>query len=144
MDATGKIAVKSALVGRIFFNSMVFVLGLILFVPSFYKISAFAYHRFNSIAVSGEVVNKGMGRTLGCRPNIRYTEPNGNIREFKSRVIYHFLICPEKGERVTVLYREGMPEKTIVAGYFHYVFFSTVFILIGLYLMYVGGRGRLK
>ncbi len=144
METAGSIAVKSSLVGRILFNSMVLVLGLILFIPSFYKISAFCYHRFHSVAISGEIVAKGMGRNIGCRPNIRYTEPNGSPREFKSKIIYHYLVCPEKGEKITILYREGMPEKTIVAGYFHYGFFSGIFMLIGLYLIYVGGRGRLK
>jgi hypothetical protein len=131
-------------VGRILGNSLVFALGLIIFIPSFYKISVFFHHNSNSVTISGEVVDKGMGRTFGCRPNIRFADSSGTVHEFKTKIIYHFLVCPEKGEKIPILYREEMPEKTIVASYFHHVFLALVFILIGLYLMYSGGRGKLK
>jgi len=85
-----------------------------------------------------------MGRTFGCRPIIEYIDNYGTSHEFKTRIIYNFFICPEKGDKIKVLYREGMPDKTIVASYFHNVFFAGIFILSGLYLIYVGGRGKLK
>lgn len=135
---------KSNIVGRLFVNTTVVVLGLIVLIPSLYRISDFFHHHYRSATIDGEVVHKGMGRTFGCRPNIQYADSNGDIQDFKTKIIYHFFICPEKGENLKILYREGMPEKTIVASYFHHVFFSTIFILIGLYLLYIGGRGKLK
>jgi len=123
---------------------MVFCLGLIVLIPSVYRISVFSYHHHRSVSISGEVVDKGMGRTFGCRPNIRYTDSNGTVHEFKTRIIYHFFLCPKEGEKIHILYRDEMPERTIVASYFHHVVLSTVFILIGLYLVYTGGRGKLR
>jgi len=135
---------KSSLAGRILVNSLVIGLGLIILIPSLYRISIFSYHHFKSITISGEVVEKGMGRTFGCRPDIQFTDNNGTAREFKTKIIYHFLVCPEEGEKVKILYREERPDSTIVASYFYHVCLSTIFILIGLYLLYIGGRGRLK
>ncbi len=135
---------KTNLLWQIVVNLIVFALGLVIFIPSFYKLSVFSFHHFRSAAISGEVIDQGMGRTFGCRPLIQYTDSDGAIQEFKTRIIYHFLVCPEKGERVKILYRKGMPDKTIVASYFHHIFLSSVFIMIGLYLMYCGGRGKLK
>lgn len=133
-----------SMVERTLVNSFVFALGVIILIPSLYRFSAFVYHHINSTTINGVVVDKGMGRTIGCRPNIQYSDSNGTSHEFKTKIIYHFFVCPEKDEKVKILYREGMPEKTIVASYFYHVFLSSLFILTGLYLIYMGGRGKLK
>lgn len=122
---------NSQSIGDLAAKSLALVVGLMLLLPSGYKLYSYCIFRYQSVAVTGTVENPMRGRDLGSRPLIVYKDLQGNVHEFKTRAKTHWFFAPQKGEPITVFVDERDPQIAMVDSRFHYLFLPLFFFLTG-------------
>lgn len=127
--------IDSDFIGYILTRVVVFLLGSIFLFPSIYKVVSYGITRYESYAVYGQVIRRGCGAYMGCKPYVTYKDRSGNSHEIKSRVNFYWYFAPKRGDRLKVLILEKDPGAAIVDSTLHYVAIPLAFSLIGAFLV---------
>ncbi len=121
---------------NLFLRSFVFLLGLIIIVPTMYKVYHYTTLRMHCSLTYGWVSRTGQGQYLGSRPYVTFSDANGVIHEVRSNVNYYFLFAPQIGKKLRVFYRESEPESALVDNWVHYILLPVIFLCLGGILIY--------
>lgn len=130
--------------GRLFTNIFVLIIGLILIGPTLYKVFSYATLLRQGITVQGEVVKRGEGAFIGCKPFVTFADSTGNSHTIKSTVSYHWFFAPKRGDEITIVYTKEAPQEAIVASLLHYICIPSIFISIGLLMVFSVLFNRIK
>ena len=129
--------------GNLLLRIFVALLGLLLTLPSVYKIGAYAVHRSRSIETVGEVVKPGRGMYLGCRPFIAFHAGNKDKVLIRSNINYYVFFCPRTGDRSGLSYRKDNPEIAMLSSNLHNFFMLALFVAIGAFFLSSAVSGRI-
>lgn len=128
---------NKALVRKILGVAFVIAAASVLIAPGIGKITRFTLMATRSTFLNGTIIEQGMGRMSGCRPYISYTDLDGQQREFKSDIIYHYFFCPQVGDDVTILSEKDDPSKTYVYSLSQYILIPLMLICVGIAVIYI-------
>jgi hypothetical protein len=134
---------NSETIGNLVLRGFVVLLGILLTIPSVYKIGHYVFHSRRSIETVGEVVKSGRGMFLGCKPFIEFYAENQRKVVIKSNVNYFVFFCPEKGDKISLTYRKENPEIAVLSSNLHNVFIPAFFIIVGAFFLYSTVSGRI-
>jgi len=121
---------------------MMLLLGMIFFIPSIYKIYSYFIFSNKAVSVYG-IVDKtpaGGGSGFGGRPLVQYKDVQGRVHVIKSKVKTHFIVAPQKGEKIKVLFLEKNPQTAIVDSIFHRIVLPLIFSVIGACVVFLALR----
>lgn len=123
---------------------MVWVVSFILIAPGLNKMSSFMLAYSKSYIYTGVVVKEGVGKYTGCKPFIEYHDNEGNLREFKSEINYHFFFCPKKGDQIKLISNINQPSITYTVNLVQYIIIPIILILLGCWVAYsyFGRKGK--
>lgn len=130
--------------GDLFVKVFIIILGLLFTIPSVYKIGHYISHNSQSIKTVGEIVKPGEGIYFGCRPFIEFYDENNQKIEIRSDINYYIFFCPEKGDKVSLIYKKENPESAMVSSYLHNLFILGFFTIIGSFFIYSAFSGRIS
>ena len=120
------------LLGQLTPQVLVLVLGLMVCLPSAYRIYHYLKFRHSAVAVYG-VVDKPCagGSGFGATPLVEFQDREGRRHVIKSQVKTHFFVAARKGEPIKVLFSAQAPETALVDSLFHYIMLPLIFAVIG-------------
>lgn len=114
----------------------VIAIASILIIPGAYKLSYYGLVVKRSNLHTGIITKQGLGRFIGCKPMIEFYDKNGQKREFKSEINYHFFFCPKVGEKVKVFSEKMNPAKTHTFSIVHFIVIPVILLGVGMFVLY--------
>jgi len=128
----GGMAMHSQIIGNMFTKGFTLMIGLLLMLPSAYKVYSYCLFRSQSVVVNG-IIDKPLwgGGGFGGRPLITYTDLQGKTHEFRSKAKTHWFFAPRTGEEITVFYLAQDPKTAMVDSMFYHLFLPLFFVVTG-------------
>lgn len=132
----------SSLIGNLLVKIVTLLLGLILFLPSSYKLYTYCIFRYSSTAVYGTIEKPMQSRDIGNRPFIVFKDTQGKEHEFRSKAKTNWFFANKKGDEIKVLFLKNDPQQAIVDSVFYYIVLPISFCCMGgLLVFYVFKEG---
>ena len=122
--------------GNFFTIILMVMIGMTFLLAGSYKLYSYISFRSGASPTIGTVEKAGIGKYLGSRPFIVYTDQNGDSHEFRSEINYYWFFSPRRDEPIDLLFLSHSPDSVLTDSYLYYLLVPSMLFIIGIITLF--------